>query len=223
MNFVHPWEEDKILLSKATLENIKNQLFLLKIPYLKTPPPKKIVTVINFLLNKLHEAQENDEIPWFLLLSSNPVFLHTCAISLLGSFAVNTAMSVFISDVESLAKVFMTKKPVNDFEIDVAGETIHKAKKAGLLVIENLSEHSVFSIKAASSFTSFFTFRAINKLPTIFTVYGENKTKKTITNIMLNIEKNIGTVAKKIIEDAVEILIFNYSSEKKSRITEIKI
>lgn len=222
--FAHPWNDTEAPFSRATVEHIKEQLSAINLPYLKEKPDDSVVKAVELLLSRIKKQQEESSVPWILAVSRDPVFVNTCARIIPASFALNTSMSSYSVNLEQLSRCLLTRKPSDDFEMDQAGEMLYKAKKSGLLVLENVSEYSQYVGKSVAGLVPFFTYRVSSKLPTIFTAtYSGTFLQNTALTILDKIEKNLGTSIRTMVEQYSELVSFKNSEQKKMNVVEVTL
>jgi hypothetical protein len=164
--------------------NITGNLYKLGYPIekLKTgPPDERVVKATDDLLTRLNERNMDDKVPFALVFSNDIILLQALAMLVPPTFSCSTANSCFTITTNRFMELFTSPTPRNMFDEDMAGETLHAIKIAGLLWWSNFNEMVAGSAKFHGKFGELMSYRIGHQKATVFSCAYSGSYKSAFT------------------------------------------
>jgi hypothetical protein len=214
-NLIYPWDLfDKKNPTKFSCSYSHQQLFgLLESRY---PEVRKIKPIgrrergiIRSVVDVMIERYREGEVPWLLAASVSSKFLWMLSEVVPAVMLLTYYLKPLTTSTSELVDLFLESKPVDDFELDPAGEKLYKLSHCGFLVWEDFNERRGEKEKLSASFMGFFKTRAVDRKPTLFLCSSTGSAKEDLKkDIFTNVEATIGSNVPNLLKECAEFRVY---------------
>jgi hypothetical protein len=207
VDLLYPWEKDKLVKNRMLKQADFEVLDDLERRYLQlrtmNAPKEKLLRVIRRISTMIIDMDKKEETPWMLIASNSTVLLQAIALRVPTTIALNAKLRPENVTTEAVIDLFKAPRPIDDFSLDPAGESLHKLKRCGLLTWENFGTRKQGAVKFEASFVDLLSFRLSRKLATLFlcSVPSENFRKKDEEMLFRKITESFGSTVPSMIQE----------------------
>jgi len=223
---IFPSEMRRSKFDPMTKQIIFENLFKLGYPieqYSKKKPEEELVIGTRDILLRLDKRQIDGKQPMMALFSNDVVLLQSLARIVPMVFATSTANSVINITTERLMELFTTPGPRSVFDDDLAGETLHAIKMAGLLWWDNFNGFLAGSKKFIGRFQNLMSYRLGRESATIFAChYTGTFNDKYTDKFYDNVSDHYGSVMSDALRKYAAKVQYERSIADDAEVTKLK-
>ncbi len=216
-DLVWPWTLDKFAGTqgdrRVVLEKLKERGFIPQT--MKHPGPlSKIVDGASTLLSRMLNFRETGKLPWVILMSNSLPTLQAIANLAAMGYSLTTMGACAITGTPQLVDLFFQRQPIDSFDADPAGESLHEFKVAGFLVWSGVTDSVAGSIQQAGRFSALLEYRLQHRLLTLFTAPYVKVVSETPKRVLEQIERALGSGVAAIVSNGVPMLNIKAQTER---------